>query len=243
MEEHVEQEQFFIRLEIKDGEKEILEQEFATIAQELKMEFSFFNDNEKVRIALFCSDTLHCPFEVLMQSVSNAIPIEIVCIISNANNFQPIAEKFKIPFFFTSTQKGNFSHEIEHLKILKNFKIDLIALGRYMKIISEDFLQKVETPVINIHHSFLPSFIGGKPYEMAFERGVKLIGATSHFVTKDLDEGPIIAQDVTHIQHNHNIETMKSMGATIEKTVFITALKKFAEHKIIEFNGRTVVFQ
>jgi len=242
LEEHTERGQFFIRIQsttpknISDFSKR-----FKKLSEEIDMQFSVYSEQEKTKVVLFCSATLPTPLEIILGEISESLPIEIVHIISNHETIKPIAEKFNINFSYVSSEENNL-HEQEHIKILENIDYDVICLARYMKIISDDFLQKISNPIINIHHSFLPSFIGGRPYEMAFERGVKLIGATSHFVTKDLDEGPIIAQDVFHIGHGLSLQDMKKEGANIEKKVFSEAIKKFSEHKIIEWKGRTIVF-
>ncbi len=242
LEEHTERGQFFIRIHSTTPQNiEDFSEKFKKLAEEIQMEFSTFSVEKKTKVVLFCSATLPTPLEIVLAEVSESLPIQVVHIISNHEIIKPIAEKFNINFSYVPSVKNNL-HEQEHIKILENLDYDVICLARYMKIISDDFLQKISKPIINIHHSFLPSFIGGKPYEMAFDRGVKLIGATSHFVTKDLDEGPIIAQDVFHIGHNLSVDEMKKEGANIEKKVFSEALKKFAQHKIIEWNGRVIVF-
>ena len=243
LEEHTERGQFFIRIQSTDPQSTAnFSKKFQKISKEIDMQFSLFSETKKTKVVLFCSATLPTPLEIILGEISDSLPIKIVHIVSNHETIRPIAEKFMIPFSYVPSEKNNL-HEQEHIKILENIEYDVICLARYMKIISDDFLQQISNPIINIHHSFLPSFIGGKPYEMAFERGVKLIGATSHFVTKDLDEGPIIAQDVFHIGHSLSLEEMKKEGANIEKKVFSEALKKFAQHKLIEWKGRVIVFQ
>lgn len=242
LEEHTERGQFFIRIKSTDPKSiSNFSEKFQKLSEEIDMQFSLFSETKKTKVVLFCSATLPTPLEIILGEISDSLPIEIVHIISNHETIKPIAEKFNINFSYVPSSKNSL-HEQEHIKILENTEYDAICLARYMKIISDDFLQKISKPIINIHHSFLPSFIGGKPYEMAFERGVKLIGATSHFVTKDLDEGPIITQDVFEIGHSLSLEDMKKEGANIEKKVFSEAIKKFSQHKIIEFKGRTIVF-
>jgi formyltetrahydrofolate deformylase len=263
MKEHTERGQFFIRIQstgfTSEAELNDFSQKFSALAKEIQMTWKIFDEEKKVKVVLFCSDTLPTPLEIITGEISGSLPIEVVHIISNSEKIKPIAEKFTIPFSYIPTPKktgnnpeknkisGLFEHEKKHLEILEKIKntggYDGMVLARYMKILSENFLEKITKPIINIHHSFLPSFIGGKPYEMAYERGVKLIGATAHFVTKDLDEGPIIAQDVLHIGHKFSLEEMKREGANIEKKVLASALLKFAQYKIIEFKGRTIVFE
>jgi formyltetrahydrofolate deformylase len=244
LEEHTEQERFFIRIETDKTEAlDTLRNTFQQVAAEISMEFQFYHPEQKTRIALFCSQSLHCQLELLSRQLSGAINTDIVCIISNSRSTQEIAKKFSIPFFYTPTRPENQNHEKHQLEILQDFDIDLIVLGRYMKVLSKYFLDQCNFPIINIHHSFLPSFIGGRPYEMAFDRGVKIVGATAHFVTADLDEGPIISQNVLPVSHSFSAEDMKHAGANIEKLVFSEAIEKFTERKIIEWGGRTIVFQ
>jgi formyltetrahydrofolate deformylase len=245
LEEHTEARRFFIRIEAQGLEEEerMLPSAFEQISDEINMVFCFFDSRKKTKIALFCSGTLHCPLEILSRQLSGTLHTEIAYIISNKPSIERIAKMFSIRFFYTATQNGSFAHEVRQLEILKNAPVDLIALARYMKVLSNDFLIKVSVPVINIHHSFLPSFVGGRPYEMAYKRGVKIIGATAHFVTQALDEGPIISQDVLPVGHSFSIEEMKRSGANIEKSVFAEAVQKFSEHKIIEWQGRTIVFR
>ncbi len=245
LEEHTEARRFFIRIEAQRLEERqpMLPSAFERIADELDMVYSFFDSQKKTKIALFCSGTLHCPLEIISRQLSGALHTEIAYIISNESAIQRIAEMFSIPFFYTPTQNGTLAHESRQIEILKNAPVDLIALARYMKLLSNNFLIQASSPVINIHHSFLPSFVGGRPYEMAYKRGVKIIGATAHFVTQALDEGPIISQDILPIDHSFSIHEMKRSGANVEKSVFAEAVQKFSEHKIIEWKGRTIVFR
>jgi formyltetrahydrofolate deformylase len=245
LEEHAEARRFFIRIEaqrLEEGQP-MLSSAFEPIADELDLVYGFFDSRKTTKIALFCSGTLHCPLEIISRQLSGALHTEIAYVISNESTIQRIAEIFSIPFFYTPTQTGSLVHESRQIEILKNTPVDLIALARYMKVLSKNFLIQASAPIINIHHSFLPSFVGGKPYEMAYRRGVKIIGATAHFVTQALDEGPIISQDVLPIDHSFSIHEMKRSGANIEKSVFAEAVQKFSEHKIIEWKGRTIVFR
>lgn len=242
LEEHTERDRFFIRIE--SDEICVLEgiaSSFQEIADTLQMEFLFHNPKHKTRIVLFCSKTLHCPLEILARQLSQSLAVEIVAVVSNAREFKSISEQFNIPFFCIETTRENY--EEEQIRILKDFSPDLVALGRYMKVLSPFFLAECPVPIINIHHSFLPSFVGGRPYEMAYERGVKMVGATAHFVTENLDEGPIITQGILPVGHTFSVEMMKHAGANVEKNVFAEAIQKFSERKIIEWKGRTVVFR
>lgn len=244
LEEHAEREYFFIRIKTpntKDNEIIHIKKEFSVIAKYINMKFKFFKNDFKTKIGLFCSSTLHCPLEVLSQKITGNLPIEISFIVSNKKNFSNIAKTNKIPFYYVPT-KDNTDYEGEQLKIIKKYSPDLIALARYMKVLSPLFLSQCPIEIINIHHSFLPSFIGNKPYEMAYKRGVKIIGATAHFVTEELDQGPIITQNILPINHRLSIKELKTYGSNTEKMTFIEAIEKFTKHKVITHRGRTVIF-
>ena len=234
LEEHTERDRFFIRIEgheLNDSKQplSVWRDKISSLMEKLDMEYEFYDVDSRLKVTLMCSGTLHCPLEIISRELNRDLNIKIEGIISNSLNIESIAEKIDIPFYHTPTIKGHHGHE-------------LVILARYMKVLSENFLNNCPCPVVNIHHSFLPSFIGNDPYEQAYERGVKLIGATSHFVSPELDAGPIISQNVTPVQHQYNLEEMKRMGADIEKQVLSDAIRKFAEHKVIKWEGRTVVF-
>ena len=244
LEEHTERGRFFIRIEGQGSEDLSCadwEKMFTPLGKDLEMEFRFFDTKEKVKVLLFCSKTLHCPLEIISRQYSGALNINILGIVSNHVRVKKVSEMFNIPLYITSTEK-DFEHEVPQVEIIQKYNPDLVILARYMKVLSNDFLQKVPCPIINIHHSFLPSFIGSDPYAQAYARGVKLIGATAHFVTKDLDEGPIITQEISSVTHQYSVSEFKRTGADIEKQVLAKAVQKFSEHKVIEWEGRTVVF-
>lgn len=241
LEEHTEQGRFFIRVATEKNTPLSLLEDFLPLANEIQMEIEFFGNQNQMKLLLFCSGTFHCPLEVISRCLSSSLFVDIVGIVSNKEAFADIAKKMEIPFFYTPVD-ASATHEKKQLEIIDQLQPDLIALGRYMRVLSSYFLEKCEAPLLNIHHSFLPSFVGGNPYEMAFERGVKIVGATAHFVTEGLDEGPIIAQDVLPIGHALSAEEMKRAGANIEKLVFADAIEKFSQRKIIEYKGRTIVF-
>lgn len=244
LQEHIENDQFFIRIKtVSDNSIDLFRENFTNFALSNNIDWSLHKSSEKLKIVLFASRELPCPLEIISGELSNLLNIEIVAVISNFTTIEHICNKLGIPFFYTKTEKGSFSHEKVQRDILEKFSYDCIALGRYMKILSEDFLIKELKPIVNIHHSFLPSFIGNTPYEMAFERGVKKIGATSHFVTKELDEGPIISQSTRSIDNSSTVEEIKILGAEVEKQVFFNAIKKISEYKTIIFGRRVVVFK
>ena len=237
---------FFTRLEweVAPNEKDAaaFTQEFSPVAKALKASFSvhFFSAIQK--LGLFVSKEPHALLEVLTKWETGEFPqVEIPFITSNAPENQKFADRYQIPFYYTPTDQSN-AHEAPQLEIIRTHQPDIIGLARYMKVLSADFIDQARCPIVNIHHSFLPSFVGAKPYEMAYERGVKLIGATSHFVIPQLDQGPIIAQGVTPISAGDSVSQLKKMGRDTEKSVFVTALKKVLAKKVLVFRGRTVVF-
>jgi len=167
---------------------------------------------------------------------------EIQFVIGNREDVRHIVERYDIPFHFIKTWKDPARHEPQQLELVAQYKPDLIGLARYMKVLTQNFIDSTNCPIVNIHHSFLPSFVGAKPYELAYERGVKLIGATSHYVIPELDQGPIIEQGVIRVQPGQSVREMKKAGRDIEKQVFATALPKALHYKTITYDNRTIVF-
>lgn len=248
LEEHTEDNFFFMRVEwelegFKLGNREEFKAAFRQIVEEFQMEVKVdFNENKK-RVGLFCSRELHCLVDLLGRQAIGEMDIEIPYLISNFEDAGEIAKKFDIPFYCVPAKKGSFEHETECLRIVRENQTDVIGLARYMKVLSAGFIEDVGQKIINVHHSFLPSFIGANPYFEAYERGVKLIGATSHYVISDLDQGPIIEQEVRRVKHSHEIENLKLIGRECEKQVFSFAIKKHIENKIAVFKNRTIVFE
>ncbi|MBF0417695.1 MAG: formyltetrahydrofolate deformylase, partial [Magnetococcales bacterium] len=236
--QHSERGRFFIRIEgSEEGSPQCIQtwtEKFFPIARELDMEYSFHDPLERLRVVMFCSKTLPCPLEVLSRWLSGEMRLDLRAVVSNHPEIEPIIRKLDLPFYHTPTSGEAQIFESMQIRIIEQHTPDLIVLARYMKILSGSFLDAVRIPIINIHHSFLPSFIGNDPYEQAYRRGVKLIGATAHFVTRELDEGPIIHQDVVRIGHQFSVKDMKQVGADIEKQVLASALRKFTERKIIQ---------
>jgi formyltetrahydrofolate deformylase len=220
-----------------------IDTDFKPIASELSATFNTYCSDQIDRMALFCSATQHCMAEVLLEHAQGDLQLEIPLIISNSKKCEPLAKKFEIPFYFISTKTPQKEFEQQQLNLCKQNKIDFIALARYMKILSPEFVQQYPNKIINIHHSFLPSFIGNTPYQDAYNRGVKLIGATSHFVIPQLDEGPIIEQDVKRISHAFDTEELIAAGKEVEKRVFLYALKKYTQRKLMIDEGKVVVFE
>jgi len=248
LEQHSDEGHFFVRVEWEDTknwkEENNFCQDFSSLSKKFKGRFRVHFFSKKQTLGLFVSQEAHVLLEILSKWELLEFPnLHIPFLISNFKESQPFADRHNIPFFYIPTQKNSQEHEIEQLKVIQKFQPDFIGLARYMKILSKHFIESAGCPIVNIHHSFLPSFVGAKPYEMAHQKGVKLIGATSHFVIPELDQGPIIEQDVTRIRSGYSLEKLKQMGGDTEKKVFSHALKKALEHKIILFQDRTIIFE
>ncbi len=270
LEQHIEDGFFFMRVEWElenfdlDDENKFADK-FASVRKQFNMEISLEFSGNKKRVGLFCSKEAHCLVDLLGRCLIGELNIEIPYVISNFEDCRKIVEKHDIPFFFVAAEKSSnthevpssedlrptstasgassFQHEEKCLEIIKKFPSDVIGLARYMKVLSPAFIKDAGQKIINVHHSFLPSFVGAKPYDEAYERGVKIIGATAHYVTAELDQGPIIEQRVKVIRHSHNIENLKLIGRECEKEVFAFALKKQIENKLAIFKKRTIVFE
>ena len=198
----------------------------------------------KKRIVVLVSKEHHCLGDLLIKNEFNEINAEILAIISNHSVLETLVEKFKIPFYYESHQnKTREEHEDNILEILKKYELDYLILAKYMRILTSNFLSKFENKIINIHHSFLPAFIGANPYEQAFKRGVKIIGATSHYVTEQLDEGPIIAQDIININHKYSVKDMKQAGREVEIAALSKAMKLIFEDRVFLCNNKTIIFE
>ena len=239
---------FFMRVEWElehfDIPREKIADYFDTlIAKKYNITFTLHFSDEVPRMALFISKMSHCMFDILSRYMAGEWVVDIPLIISNHNDLKPIADRFGIEFYCSPKNGANKEEqEAKEVALLKEQKIDLIVLGRYMQVLSDKFVSNFPNQIINIHHSFLPAFAGAKPYHAAHERGVKIIGATSHYVTADLDAGPIIAQDVVRISHVDSIESLVRQGRDLEKIVLSEAVYKHLQRKILVFNNRTVIF-
>jgi len=196
------------------------------------------------KIIIFVTKEHHCLGDLLIKNEYNEMNAEIVAVISNYPDLESLVSKFKIPFYYISHQnKTREDHEEQILTILKKFKHDYIVLAKYMRILTPNFVAKFKNRIINIHHSFLPAFIGAKPYTQAFKRGVKVIGATSHFVNKELDEGPIIVQEVIHVDHKYSVKDMQQAGREVEIIALSKALKLLFEDRVFISNNKTIIFE
>ncbi|MDD4224769.1 MAG: formyltetrahydrofolate deformylase [Mariniphaga sp.] len=213
------------------------------IAASLDMNWRLYFSEEIPKMALFVSKMPHCLFDILARYTAGEWDVEIPLIISNHELLKPVAERFGIDFyFFPVTNENKEEQENKELELLKKYNIDFLVLARYMQILSEEFVKNFPNKIINIHHSFLPAFAGAKPYHAAHERGVKIIGATSHYVTSELDAGPIIEQNVTRCSHIDTVEKLIRKGRDLEKIVLSQAVYKHLQRKILVYKNRTVVF-
>ncbi|TET04237.1 MAG: formyltetrahydrofolate deformylase [Promethearchaeota archaeon] len=198
----------------------------------------------KKKIIVFVSREHHCLGNLLIKNEYKEINAEIIAVISNHPDLESLVSKFTIPFYFFSHQnKTREDHEEEILKILEKFKHDYIVLAKYMRILTPKFVSKFKNRIINIHHSFLPAFIGAEPYVQAFQRGVKIIGATSHFINEELDEGPIIVQEVIHVDHKYSVKDMQRAGREVEIISLSKALKLVFEDRVFISNNKTIIFE
>ncbi|MEO4957391.1 formyltetrahydrofolate deformylase [Bacteroides uniformis] len=239
---------FFMRIEweLKDFlvPQEKIEDYFATLyAQKYEMNFRLYFSDTKPRMAIFVSKMSHCLFDLLARYTAGGWNVEIPLIISNHPDLQHVAERFGIPFhLFPITKETKEEQEKKEMELLAKHKITFIVLARYMQVISEQMINAYPNRIINIHHSFLPAFVGAKPYHAAFERGVKIIGATSHYVTTELDAGPIIEQDVVRITHKDTVQDLVNKGKDLEKIVLSRAVQKHIERKVLAYKNKTVIF-
>lgn len=214
-------------------------------AQRYKMEFNLYFNDVKPRMAIFVSKMSHCLYDLLARYKAGEWNVEIPCIVSNHEDLHYVAEQFDIPYYVWSIKKDHSNKaEVERaeMELLKKEKVTFIVLARYMQIISDDMIKAYPNHIINIHHSFLPAFVGAKPYHQAWERGVKIIGATSHYVTAELDAGPIIEQDVTRITHKDTPESLVLKGKDLEKIVLSRAVTKHIQRKILTYHNKTIIF-
>ncbi len=213
------------------------------VAQRFEMKWRLYFSDETPRMAIFVSKLPHCLYDILSRYQSNEWAVEVPLIISNHPDLESVANNFGIDYqVFPIDKENKIEQEAKQLIALKKYKIDFMVLARYMQILSEGFVSKFENRIINIHHSFLPAFPGAKPYHSAHERGVKIIGATSHYVTADLDSGPIIEQDVVRVSHKDSVEDMIRKGRDLEKLVLSRAISYHLERKILIHDNRTLVF-
>ena len=207
------------------------------------MEFKLYFNFPRPRMAIFVSKLSHCLFDILGRHHAGQLEVDVPLVISNHNELQPIVEAFGIPFYHVPLTAGTKAiAEARQLELLKVHGVDFVVLARYMQIISAEFIRNFPNRIINIHHSFLPAFVGAKPYHAAYERGVKIIGATAHYVTEELDAGPIIEQEVARVRHHNTIAELVQIGQDVEKVTLSKAIKYHIDRKVMAFRNKTIIF-
>ena len=239
---------FYMRIEWERDNfiipKEKISDYFNTLyAQRYNMSFHISFTERVQRMAIFVSKMSHCIYDLLARYTAGEWDVEIPLIISNHPDLSVIGQQFNIPFeVIPITKENKAEQEAKEFELLERYNIDFIVLARYMQVLSEDFIARYPNRIINIHHSFLPAFIGAKPYHQAYERGVKLIGATSHYVTAELDAGPIIEQDIARISHKDSPAELVHKGRDLEKIVLSRAVEKHIQRKILTYKNKTIIF-
>lgn len=250
LEQHVnrQENEFFMRIKWDVSEFLIpcdkIEDYFRTMyANRYRMTFRIYFDNYIPRMAVFVSKMSHCLFDILGRYTAGEWKVEIPLIISNHEDLRWVADRFGIEYHVLKINKDNKDKiESEQIALLNEKNIDFVVLARYMQILTDNFIEAYPNKIINIHHSFLPAFVGAKPYHAAYERGVKIIGATSHYVTPELDAGPIIEQDITRISHRDSIGDLVRKGKDLEKIVLSRAIKLHMERRVLVYKNKTILF-
>ena len=239
---------FFMRLECEFVNGGFSEEGFRlafekTVVNRFSLNYELYNLEYRPKIALFVSKYDHCLYDILARYEAKELQIDIPFILSNHNDLSGIADRFNLPFYHIPiTKETKEEAELKQLEILKKHQVECIVLARYMQIISPKLIAHFPNKIINIHHSFLPAFPGAKPYHSAYDRGVKIIGATSHYVTEELDAGPIIAQDITQVSHLHSIQDFIAKGRDLERIVLSKAIQMHAQRKVMVYQNKTVIF-
>jgi formyltetrahydrofolate deformylase len=236
---------FFMRLVVEltslAGTRRSLEESFDALVKEVSGTWSVGYDDVRARVALLVTRDPACLYDLVLRQRNGDLPCEIPVVISNHAHLESVAESFRIPFFTLPVSPDTKPVQERHvLELLKRLHIDLVVLARYMQVLSDDFL-RLAPPVINIHHGFLPAFQGAKPYHQAYSRGVKMIGATAHYATKDLDQGPIIEQDVARVRHDHTPDELVRVGRDVERVVLARAVRAHLERRVLVEGRRTII--
>ena len=250
LDQHVDPEHgaFFMRIEWELEDFKLSDERLSTLFQEdiatpMQMNWQLHYSDQRPRVAIFATRESHCLYDLLSRHQAGELNIEIPLIISNREELRGAADRFGVSFaHFPITPDNKTEQEAAELELLSSHAVDTLVLARYMQILSDSFVNQYPEQIINIHHSFLPAFAGARPYHQAYERGVKLVGATSHYVTADLDEGPIIAQDVIRVSHRESVSDFIRRGRDLEKVVLARAVWAHAQRKVLAFKNKTVVF-
>ena len=237
---------YYMRIAVElpaDVTRNELESQFAVLAGKLELKWSVYYNGDQQNVAVLVSKTSHCFYDLLMRSEEGNLGGKVVVAVGNHPDLEEVADRFRVPYYCLPTPRsGDPDQENALLELLKRHHIDLVVLARYMRVLSERVINAYPGRIINIHHAFLPAFQGGNPYLQAWERGVKMIGATAHYATVDLDEGPIIEQAVERITHESTPEDLRDLGRDIERRVLTRAVQFHLEHRVIVSGRRTVVF-
>lgn len=238
---------YFMRISLDAGDlaysREVLNDRFTSIADSLGFEWSVHYTTDKQNVAILASKTTHCLYDLLEKYSEGKLHCNIPIVIGNHDSVRYVVEQFAVPFQYMSIDADNWqARQEEMLEIFGRHQIDLIVMARFMRILSSDFIECYKQRIINIHHAFLPAFQGANPYKRAYERGVKMIGATAHYATDDLDEGPIIEQDVERVSHASTPAGLTQIGSDIERKVLSKAVKFHLDNRIIVTGNRTIVF-
>lgn len=238
---------FFMRIELLFDEATMteaeLEKNFAVFAKKEDFNYNIYYSSKKERVAILVSKTSHCLYELLSRYEDADLPCEIAMVIGNHDTLKEVSEKFGIPFYYMPIENGDkVSQEKKIIDLLKKENIDLVVLARYMQILTPAFINAYRNRIINIHHGFLPAFQGANPYKQAYDRGVKMIGATAHYASEDLDQGPIIDQDVIRVNHEASPALLRDMGKDVEKRTLLSAVRSHIERRIIVYKNKTIVF-
>jgi formyltetrahydrofolate deformylase len=250
IDQHIDEEidDFFMRAEweletFAIAKEEILDVFAKEVGERFQMKYTLAFNTPKPRMAIFVSRLSHCLFDILSRYYSGQFQVEIPLVISNHADLKPVVKAFGIPFYhFPINKENKREQEKKQIELLQENRVDFVVLARYMQILSGNFINHFPSRIINIHHSFLPAFVGAKPYHAAHKRGVKIIGATAHYVTEELDAGPIIEQDVARVRHHNTVEEMVQIGQDIEKVVLSKAIKYHLARKIQVVGNRTIIF-
>jgi len=235
---------FFLksRFETADGfDRGRFEAAFAVLAESFAMEWSLLDLARRRRVAILVSKTSHCLYELLLKHQDGELDCDIPVIVSNHPDLAAVATQFHVPFFKVDPDKGKAAYEADVEGILKDYEVDLVVLARYMQVLSGDFVAKRQQRIINIHHGFLPAFQGAKPYHQAWAKGVKIIGATAHFVSDVLDQGPIIAQDVLRVADTRSVSEFIRLGKDVERKVLYEALRLYLDNSVFVREDRTFI--
>ncbi len=242
----VENGQYFMRIRLEDEGQlphQQLEQQFNAFAENMNLTWSVRYSEKPYRVALMVTRASHCAYDLLLRELEGELKCDIPLVIGNHADLEYMARQFDKPFYHLPITKDTKAEQEDAIKnLLDEFDIDLVVMARYMQILSEPFIEEFAGRVINIHHGFLPAFQGAKPYHQAYERGVKIIGATAHYATAELDEGPIIEQDVERVMHDNSPDDLVMIGKDIERRVLTRAVRAHIEHRIIMSGRRTIVF-